>query len=51
MASTIHEDFIKRVAKSNPNIVYLVTRHLRVFKSTDHGNTFYFVKNGHMEWK
>lgn len=32
-------------AKSNPNIVYLVTRHLRVFKSTDHGNTFTFMAN------
>ena len=32
-------------AKSNPNIVYLVTRHLRVFKSTDHGNTFAFMAN------
>ncbi len=32
-------------SKSNPNIVYLVTRHLRVFKSIDHGNTFTYMVN------
>lgn len=41
------DNYIENVSfsKSNPNIVYLVTRHLRVFKSVDHGNTFSMIAN------